>query len=95
MGDGGFLRHFRSFYRHSRVSGNPTVVCRQYHHKTVPFGIPAYAGMTVKGPPDSRLRGKDGRGRREVRLERGGNGGRGFIGYNALALTCQNPIIAF
>ena len=34
-------------YRHSRVSGNPTVACRQYHHKTVPFGIPAYAGMTV------------------------------------------------
>ena len=34
-------------YRHSRVSGNPTVACRQYHHKAVPFGIPAYAGMTV------------------------------------------------
>ena len=36
-------------YRHSRVSGNPTVACRQCHPKSVPFGIPAYAGMTVGG----------------------------------------------
>ena len=43
MGDGGG----GGLDRHSRVSGNPTVACRQYHHKAVPFWIPAYAGMTV------------------------------------------------
>ena len=39
----------RRRYRHSRVSGNPTVACRQYHYKAVPFGIPAHAGMTAGG----------------------------------------------
>ena len=57
-------------HRHSRVSGNPdgtenTSPLPPNHRR-----IPAYAGMTVGRPPtlyrrDSRLRGNDGRGRRE------------------------------
>jgi len=47
-GDGGFLWGIPGPftvipglpYRHSRVSGNPTVACRQYHHKAVPSGFP-------------------------------------------------------
>ena len=53
------LPSFPPLYRHSRVSGNPTVACRQYHHQAVPSWIPAYAGMTVAGaqpPPYRRLR---------------------------------------
>ena len=53
-GSGGFCvggrplyRPSRSPYRPSRVSGNPAVACRQYHHKAIPFWIPAYAGRTV------------------------------------------------
>ena len=42
-------------YRHSRVSGNPAVDGCNGLVFSVPFGIPAYAGMTVGGG------GKDGR----------------------------------
>ena len=34
--------------RHSRVSGNPAAAVRQRADFSIPFGIPAYAGMTVK-----------------------------------------------
>ena len=37
-------------HRHSRVSGNPGILAGNRLVFSVPFGIPAYAGMTVREP---------------------------------------------